>query len=448
MEQTARDLYRDLEHLVAHRTSRDELAAGIPIIERGSGCKVWDVDGKEYLDLVAGVTRPVAVGYGRKELADAMAAQAEKLAYFSPMQYATPPAIELATKLAQLLPGDLDQVFFACSGSEAVESALKLAKQHFFYKGEQKRYKVIARRGAYHGQTMGALSMLGSVSPMRQVMEPGVPGAVFVDAPYCYRCPWNQRYPGCDLLCARTVETTIQFELPETTAAVLGESVMQGYGALAMPREYWSEVRAICDRYGVLLIVDEVITGFGRTGTMFATEQLGIQPDLLTMAKQITSGYIPLSAVAARPSVTAPMPIFQHLFTWGSHPVACAVGLRNIRIIEEEGLVAQAAARGTYLLEGLKDLERHPLVGEARGSGLWCALDLTADKATRAMFAAADHPGPSLVNRCREKGLIIKMMGPALEFAPPLVISEEELAWAVGVLDEVLSEEELARGLA
>jgi adenosylmethionine-8-amino-7-oxononanoate aminotransferase len=215
-----------------------------------------------------------------------------------------------------------------------------------------------------------------------------------------------------------------------------------------MPREYWSEVRAICDRYGVLLIVDEVITGFGRTGTMFATEQLGIQPDLLTMAKQITSGYLPLSAVAARPSVTEPLPIFQHLFTWGSHPVACAVGLRNLQIIEEEELVRRAAERGAYLLAGLRELERHPLVGEARGCGLWCALDLTADKATRALFPAADHPGPSLVNRCREKGLIIKMMGPALEFAPPLVITEDELSRAVAVLDEALSEEERARGLA
>jgi putrescine aminotransferase len=279
-------------------------------------------------------------------------------------------------------------------------------------------------------------------------MEPGVPGAIFVDPPYCYRCPWNQRYPGCDLLCAKTIETTIQFELPEMTAAVIGEPAMQGYGAMAMPPEYWAEVRAICDRYGVLLIVDEVITGFGRTGTMFATEQLGIQPDIITMAKQITSGYVPLSAVANRPSVTAPMPQFLHLHTWGSHPVACAVGLRNIQIIEEEGLVERARQRGAFFLAALKELERHPLVGEARGMGLWCALDLTADKVTRAMFSAADHPGPSLVKRALGKGLIIKMMGPALEFAPPMIISEDQLSWAVDIIDQVLTEEEQARGLA
>src|SRR5665811_2078056 len=169
MNTESRDLYADLEHLVSHRTTRDELAAGIPIIERGVGCKVWDTNGNEYLDLVAGVTRPVGVGYGRKELADAMAAQAEKLCYFTPMQFSNPPAIELATKVASLLPGDIDQVFFASSGSEAVESALKLAKQHYYFKGEKKRFKIIARRGAYHGQTMGALSILGSVHPMRQV---------------------------------------------------------------------------------------------------------------------------------------------------------------------------------------------------------------------------------------------------------------------------------------
>ncbi|MBU2600893.1 MAG: aspartate aminotransferase family protein [Actinobacteria bacterium] len=447
MTTESNDLYRDLEHLVSHRTTRAELAAGIPIIERGLGCKVWDTTGKEYLDLVAGVTRPVGVGYGRKELAQAMAEQAEKLCYFTPMQYSNPPAIGLAKKLASLLPGDVNEVFFASSGSEAVESALKLAKQHYYYKGEQKRYKIIARRGAYHGQTMGALSILGSVHPMRQVMEPAVPGAVFVDPPYCYRCPWKQSYPGCDLLCAETVKDAIEFEMPDMVAAVIGEPIMQGFGALAMPKEYWQRVREICDHYDILLIVDEVITGFGRTGTMFASEALGLVPDIMTMAKQITSGYIPLSAAACRPKVTEHMPAFLHLHTWGSHPVACAVGLKNIEIIENEGLVARSAEVGGYFLAALKELETHPLVGEARGTGLWCALDLTSDKTTRAMFAPADHPGPSLVSRAREKGLIIKMMGPALEFAPPLVISKDELDWAVSVLDEVLSEEENARGL-
>lgn len=448
MSAEPRDLYRDLEHLVSHRTTRDELAAGIPIIERGVGCTVWDIEGNEYLDMVAGVTRPVGVGYGRKELAETMAAQAERLCYFTPMQFSNPPAIELATKIASLLPGDVNEVFFASSGSEAVESALKLAKQHYYFKGEKKRFKIIARRGAYHGQTMGALSILGSVHPMRQVMEPGVPGAVFVDPPYCYRCPWRQSYPGCDLLCAETVKNAIEFEMPDMVAAVIGEPVMQGFGALAMPPEYWTRVRDICDHYDVLLIVDEVITGFGRTGAMFASENLGIQPDIMTMAKQITSGYVPLSAAACRPAVTENMPVFLHLHTWGSHPVACAVGLKNIEIIEREGLVARAREMGAYFLAGLKELEKHPLVGEARGSGLWTALDLARDKKTREMFGAADHPGPSLVARARAKGLIIKMMGPALEFAPPLVITKEELDRAISVLDEVLTEEEKARGLA
>jgi adenosylmethionine-8-amino-7-oxononanoate aminotransferase len=445
---SAQDLYSDLEHLVSHRTTRAELEAGIPIIERGSGSTVWDVNGNEYLDLVAGVTRPVGVGYGRTEIAETMAAQAEKLCYFTPMQFSNPPAIELASKISSLLPGDLNEVFFASSGSEAVESALKLAKQHFYYKGEQKRYKIIARRGAYHGQTMGALSILGSVHPMRQVMEPAVPGAVFVDPPYCYRCPYGHEYPGCDIVCAQQVETTIQFEMPDMVAAVIGESIMQGYGALALPKEYWQRVREICDRYGVLLIVDEVITGFGRTGVMFASEELGVQPDILTMAKQITSGYVPLSAAACRPAVTEPMPVFLHLHTWGSHPVACAAGLKNIEIIERESLVQRAREMGAYFLEGLKELEKHPLVGEARGTGLWCALDLTADKKTRAAFSVADHPGPSLVRRALQKGLVIKMMGPALEFAPPLIITKQELDFALRILDEVLSAEEKERGLA
>ncbi len=441
------DLYDDLEHLVSHRTTREELKAGIPIIERGLGSTVWDIDGNEYLDLCAGVTRPVAAGYGRKDLAAVMAEQAEKLCYFTPMGYSNPPAIALATKLASVLPGDLDQVFFASSGSEAVESALKLAKQHFFYGGEKKRYKVIARRGAYHGQTMGALSLLGTVHPMRQVMEPGVPGAFFVDPPYCYRCPWKQSYPGCDMLCTESIKATIEFEIPDMVAAVIGEPVMQGFGALAPPPEYWPRLREICDEYGVLLISDEVITGFGRTGTLFASEAFDIRPDILTMAKQITSGYVALSAAACTAKVTAPMPAFLHLHTYGSHPVACAVGLRNLEILEEEALVQNSKELGAYFLSQLKELERHPLVGEARGIGLWCALDLAADKKTRAMFSAADFPGTALILRAREKGLIIKTMGPALEFAPPLVITKDEIDRALTIIDECLTEEERARGL-
>jgi len=295
---------------------------------------------------------------------------------------------------------------------------------------------------------MGALSILGTADPMRQVMGPGVPGTVFVDPPYCFRCPWNQSYPNCDLLCAETIQRAIQFESPETVAAVIGEPVMQGFGALGFPNEYWSRVREICDRYDVLLIMDEVITGFGRTGTMFATEQTGIVPDIMVMAKGITSGYFPLSAMACTPRVVESMPTFLHLHTWGSHPVGCAVALKNIEIIEQENLVDRSRELGEYFLSGLRELEKHPLVGEARGTGLWCALDLVEDSETRAMFSAEDSPAPSLVKRARDKGLIIKMMGPALEFAPPLIISKDQLDWAVETLDQVLTDEERARGIA
>jgi adenosylmethionine-8-amino-7-oxononanoate aminotransferase len=239
----------------------------------------------------------------------------------------------------------------------------------------------------------------------------------------------------------------IEFEMPELVAGVIGEPIMQGYGALAFPQEYWQRVREICDEFGVLMMIDEVITGFGRAGSWFATDDLGITPDIITMAKGITSGYMPLSAAACRPKVTESMPVFLHLHTWGSHPVACAAGLKNLEIIKREGLVERSRQMGAYMLACLKELEKHPLVGEARGTGLWCALDLTADKKTRAMFPAANSPAPSLVKRAREKGLIIKLMGPALEFAPPLIITKEEIDWAVEVLDEVFLEEEKARGL-
>jgi len=276
-------------------------------------------------------------------------------------------------------------------------------------------------------------------------MEPVMPGTVFVESPYCYRCPLHLSYPNCDLACARDIERLIEFEDPEQISAFIGEPIQQAFGALAPPREYWSIVREICDKYGILLIIDEVICGFGRTGKWFAVQHFDIQPDLMTMAKGIASGYVPLGGVGCTDDVVEPIDTFHHLHTYGNHPVACAAALKNIEIMQEESLIENSQEMGIYFLERLRTLESHPTVGEARGTGLWTAIDLTMDKKSRAVFPVTRIN--NLINRAKEKGLIIKTMGHALEFAPSLIIQKEEIDEAVQTLDECITEEEKDIGL-
>ena len=435
----------NLKSLILHRTPRDQINQGITVMARGEGTRVFDQEGKSYLDLVSGVTRPVHVGYGRKEIAQAVYDQICQLSYFTPMQFANPPALELAEVLKEIAPGKINHFTFVCDGSEAVETAIKLARHYHAYRGDQKRYKVISRRGAYHGVTGGALRVLGTVLPMRQIMEPLAPGTIFVESPYCYRCPLHLTFPNCDLACARDIARIIEFEDPEQISAFIGEPIQQGFGAYAPPPEYWKIIRKICDTYGILLIIDEVICGFGRTGAWFGIQHFGIQPDIMTMAKGITSGYVPLGGVGCTEEVVKPIEVLQHLHTYGNHPVSCAAALKNIEILKRENLIQRAKTLGAYFLEGLKTLAHHPTAGEVRGTGLWTAIDFTLDKKTRVPFSP-DRLG-SLVNRAKGKGLIIKTMGPALEFAPPLIISREEIDRAIEILDQCISEEEKDLGL-
>jgi adenosylmethionine-8-amino-7-oxononanoate aminotransferase len=418
---------------------------GVPVMVKGSGVRVFDEQGKSYLDFVSGVTRPVHVGYGRKEIAQAVYDQILEIPYFSPMQFTNRPAVNLANALGEIAPGKIKKFFFVCDGSEAVESAFKFARHYHFFKGDKKRYKVISRRGAYHGVTGGALSVLGTVLPMRQIMEPMAPGTVFVESPYCYRCPVHLSYPGCDIACARDIERIIQFEDPTQISAFIGEPIQQGFGAYAPPKEYWKIVREICSRYGILLIIDEVICGFGRTGKWFGVQHFDIEPDLITMAKGISSGYVPLGGVGITNEAFEPIEILQHLHTYSNHPVSCAAGLKNIEIMHKEKLVENAAKMGKHLLEGLKSLESHPTVGEARGTGLWAAMDFTMDKKKRTPFAAERLS--SIVNRAFSKGLVVKVMGQALEFAPPLIIQKSDIDEGLKILDECITEEEKAMSL-
>jgi putrescine aminotransferase len=431
--------------LVLHRTPREDIKKGITIMVAGEGVRLTDKEGNSYLDMEAGITRPVAVGYGRKEVAQAAYDQMCTLHYFTPCGFANEPAMELADLLAEITPGDINRFTFECSGSEAVDSAMKLAKHYHYFRGNKACFKVISRKGAYHGVNGYGVRALGTVMPMRQIMEPVAPGAIFVEPPYCYRCPYGLAYPDCDLKCATDIERAIEFENPEMITAFIGEPIMQGFGALAPPREYWPIVREICSKYGILLIIDEVICGFGRTGKMFGVEHFAVQPDMITMAKGITSGYVPLGAVGCSDKVMEPIENFFHLHTYGNHPVPCAAGLKNLEILQDENLVDNSEEMGKYFLDGLKTLEHHPIVGEARGTGLWLALDFTADKKTRAPFPM-DRLN-NMVAHAKQRGVLIKSMGCALEFAPPLIITKEDIDEALGVLGRCISEEEKDMGV-
>jgi len=427
------------------RTSREDLQSGIPIITRGEGVRIFDETGKAYLDLVSGWTRPVHIGYGRKEMAQAIYDQALQFHYFTPMQYGNPRAVELAAILADLAPGAIKNFMFVSSGSEAVESALKLAKHFHHYRGERSRFKVVSRRGAFHGVTGGALRVLGTVLPIRQMMEPLAPGTIFAESPYCYRCPLHLTYPACNIACARDVERLIQFEGPDQVMAFIGEPIQQAFGACAPPLEYWPIIREICDKYGILLIVDEVICGFGRTGKWFGVEHFDVRADLMTMAKGISSGYVPMGAVGATDEVVTTVHHFSNLQTYMNHPVACAAAIANIEILTRENLIESSRVLGEYFLDGLRSLAGHPSVGEVRGIGLWAALDLTTHRATRTPFPA-DRLA-RIVERARRHGMIIKFMGSALEFAPPLVITRPDLDEAIRILDRCLTDEERGMGI-
>ena len=434
-------------HLILHLTPKTEIEKGVTVISKGEGIHVFDSEGNKYIDLVAGVTRPVHLGYANEELAQAIYDQMMKLAYFTPLMFANEPAIKLAEVLAEITPDAINRFTFECDGSEAVENAMKLAKHYHYFNGDKGRYKVLSRKGAYHGVNGIGVRALGSVVPMRHMMEPLAPGSVFAESPYCYRCPYDLIYPDCDIVCARNIERIIEFEGPEQFSAIIGEPIQQGFGVLAPPEEYWPIVREICDKFGILLIIDEVICGFGRTGKMFATEHFGVHPDLITMAKGITSGYVPLGAVGCSDEVLKPIEVFNHLHTYGNHPVPCAAGLKTIEILQRENLIEASENLGRYFLEGLQELAHHSIVGEVRGTGMWTAIDFTTDEKTRAPLPADNLAG--MIARAKHKGLIIKLapVRQAFEFAPPLTIQKEEIDQALKILEECIAEEEKAIGL-
>ena len=432
-------------HLWMHFTRMGSYEfAEVPVIVRGEGCYVYDEHGKRYLDGLSALYC-VNIGHGRAELADAAARQARELGFYTNWSYAHPRAIELATRIAQLAPGELNRVFFTSGGSEAVESAWKLAKAYHGMRGEPTRHKLISRELAYHGTSMGALSATG-LTPLRTPFEPLTPGGVHVPNTNSYR--WQEdRDP---LWAADAIEEAITFEGPETVAAVILEPVQNGGGSFVPQDGYFQRVREICDRHGVLLISDEVICSWGRLGHWFGSARYGYEPDLITTAKGITSAYAQLGAVIAADRIAEPFlhgkAIFNHGFTFGGHPVACAVALANIDVIEREGLCERVLANEGALREMLESLRDLPIVGDVRGAGYFHAIELVKDKDSKETFddeESEDLLRGFLSGALYAHGLICRTDDrgdPIVQLSPPLIAGEEQFEEIESVLRPVLSE--------
>jgi adenosylmethionine-8-amino-7-oxononanoate aminotransferase len=433
------------DHLWMHASEWQALTTSPDrrLLVAGHGCTVVDAQGREYLDALSGLWL-VNVGHGRAAIAEAMARQAQTLAYASASRAVTLPAVELATLLAHLAPGDLSTVLFSSGGSEAVESALKITRQYHTLRGEPERYKVIARRGSYHGATYGAMSVSGAPRSVDPYYSPMVPGAYTVSAPYCYRCDYRKTYPACEVYCVDAIADMIQFEGPRTVAAVIAEPISAACGVVVPPPEYFPRLREICDRHGVLLILDEIITGFGRTGKMFAAEHWDVVPDMMTVAKGLSSGYAPIAATMCRPCIARQFsgpsgkPL-AHLLTFGGHAVACAAALANLEILQHEGLVENAACQGRYLLARLQQLaSRHPVIGDVRGLGLLCALELVTDRTTKTPFPADGSDMTRLLDILAELGMLTRA-DTNLYLAPPLCIQRQEIERLVAMVDTGLA---------
>ena len=422
----------------------------LAVFESAHGTTVVDVEGREYLDAYSALWN-VNVGYGRQEIADAVYEQIQKLPYY-PHSQINVPATMLAEQLAACLPGDLNHVYFCNSGSEANETAIKMARQYGrqTYPGEN-RYKIISRYRGYHGFTYGALSATGQAR-RRKAFEPLVPGFPHAHPPYCYRCPIGLDASTCGVACADDIERIIQGEGPETVIAIIAEPIIGGGGAIVSPDEYLPKLRHICDDYGLLLILDEVITGFGRTGKMFACEHWDVQPDLITLAKGLTSGYLPLGACVASTKVfnaflgdTDENKEFAQVCTYGGHPVACAAGSANLKILQEERLWENAEKVGTHLLSKLETLRALPIVGDVRGKGLMLGVELIETDGSHLATAKTNQ----IVGQLREKGIIVGKIGHAVEepeniifIAPPLILTEAEADRIFETLRQVLVQEE------
>lgn len=430
-----------LLHPMAHPgTVRD---APPDIIARGDGSWIWDVDGHRMVDGVGGLWC-ANLGFGRKEIRDAIVAQLDELPFFNTFRGATHPrAIELSQRLVNLMrPDDVASVHFSSGGSDAVEGALKLARQYWKLRGQSDRTKFISLRQGYHGTHFGGASVNGNTM-FRRAYEPLLPGCFHVDTPWLYRNPYTQDADKLGQICAELLEREIIFQGPDTVAAFIAEPVQGAGGVIVPPPNYWPLLRKICDKHGVLLIADEVVTGFGRTGHMFGTRLWGVKADMWCLAKGISSGYIPLGATAVSAKVMTAFnsgdPVLgaiNHGYTYGAHPVGAAAALATLDILEREQIPARAAREGAYFLERLHAMEkRHRLVGNVRGVGLMAGIEIVADKATRTPFPRGAAELARVHREAYKRGAMIRLSGANIILSPALTIERSQIDLLCDALD-------------
>lgn len=411
---------------------------GSRIVTHAEGCYITDGDGNRILDGMAGLWC-VNIGYGRDELADVAAEQMRELPFYNTFfKTATPPTIELAAKIAGLTGGKLQHVFFNASGSEANDTVFRMVRHYWQVKGEPSRKVFISRWNAYHGSTVAGVS-LGGMKAMHAQGDLPIPGIEHVRQPYWFGEGRDMEPREFGKLCAQAIEDRILQVGPENVAAFIGEPVQGAGGVIIPPEGYWQEVERICRKYGILLVADEVICGFGRTGEWFGHQTLGFTPDLVPMAKGLSSGYLPISAVAVSSDVVDVLKTggdFVHGFTYSGHPVCAAVALRNIEIIERENLVGKVRDDvGPYLNAALKRLDDHPLVGETRSIGLLGAVEIVADKKTAARFGGKEgNAGPVVRDFCIENGLMVRAIRDTIVMSPPLIISRQQIDDLVDII--------------
>ncbi len=432
-------------HLWMHFTRMSAYAEHeVPVIVRGEGCYVYDEHGKRYLDGLSALFC-VNIGHGRADIAQAGADQAAELGFFTNWSYAHPRAIELAARIAGLAPGDLNRVFLTSGGSEAVESALKLARQYFKLTGKPNKTKVISREIAYHGTSMGALAATG-ITGLRQPFEPLMPGGRHVPATNTYRLPSGMTEEWF----IRAIEETIEFEGPDTVAAVILEPVQNAGGCFTPPEGYFARVREICDAYDVLLISDEVICAWGRLGEWFGADRYEYQPDIITTAKALTSAYAPMGALIASDRLAEPFLTgsnsFTHGFTFGGHPVCAAVALANIDALEREGVLKHVRSHEGEFRATLESLRDIPIVGDVRGAGYFQAIELVKDRETKESFS--DEESETLLRgflsgELYRRGLICRADDrgdPVIQLSPPLIAGAEQFREIADVLRPLLTE--------
>ncbi|MDA8027152.1 MAG: aspartate aminotransferase family protein [Actinomycetota bacterium] len=441
-EKAKRHLWMHFTRMSAYNDSE------VPVMVRGEGGYVWDSRGKRYIDGLAGLF-VVQAGHGRTELAEAAARQSSELAYFPLWSYAHVPAIELAERLADLTPGDLNRVFFTTGGGEANETAMKLARQFFKLTGKPKKTKFISRNISYHGTTMGALSVTG-LAGIKGDFEPLIPGTFKVANNNRYRCVDCAGFSTCNLHCADDIERMIQYEGADTVAAVFLEPVQNAGGCFVPPDGYFQRVREICDKYDVLLIADEVICGFGRLGEYFGSIKYNFVPDMMTVAKGMSSGYAPIGALIVSDRIIEPYlkesNTFLHGFTFAGHPVSSAVALANLDIFEKEDIIGNVQANQDYFREKLEGLRDIPIIGDVRGTGYFYGLELVKDRDTKETFN--DEESERLLRglltpHLFEAGLICRADDrgdPVIQLSPPLTIGRSEIDDIVDILRTVVSE--------